>query len=204
MSKVKICGLSRPVDIEGVNIAKPDYIGFVFAKSKRQVTPQHASMLRQNLCEGIVPVGVFVNERMDHIASLVHNGVIDAIQLHGEEDEEYIGKIKLLTNAPVIKAVPVMKAGDVKKWADSGADYLLLDKIGGGTGTSFDWNLIEETARPFFLAGGLHFGNIDEAVAKVNPFAVDISSGVETNGCKDNVKILSVVKKIREKKAQDA
>ena len=196
-AKIKICGLTRLCDIEAVNAAKPQYIGFVFAESKRRVTPKQAEELRENLSPDIIPVGVFVNETIENIISLVRSGVIGAIQLHGDEPEEYIEKLKALTDTPVIKAVSVLKPGDVQKFENTCADYLLLDNKSGGTGQIFNWNLIGEVSKPFFLAGGLNIENIKSAIKKINPFAVDISSGVETSGLKDKEKIMSIISMIR-------
>lgn len=197
MVKVKICGLTRMSDIEAVNLARPDYIGFVFAESRREITPGRAAVLREKLDPGIVPVGVFVNEALDNILSLVQNGVICVVQLHGNEDADYIAWLKAMTDAPVIKAVPVLEEGDARKWRESPADYLLLDNKGGGTGESFDWSLIGEVGKPFFLAGGINDGNVREAVDVVRPYAVDVSSGAETGGVKDPDKILTIVRSVR-------
>ena len=197
MTKIKICGLSRINDIEAVNTAKPEYIGFVFAESRRKVTPLQAKELRMKLSPDIIPVGVFVNETIDNIVSIVRSGIIDVIQLHGDETEEYLREIKELTEKPIIKAVSVSKIGDVQKFTDTHADYLLLDNKSGGTGKAFDWDLIGEINRPFFLAGGLNIENINSAITKTNPFAVDISSGVEADGLKDKDKIVSIVRSIR-------
>ena len=197
LTKIKICGLTRLCDIEAVNAAKPEYIGFVFAESRRRITPEQAAELRAKLSPDIIPVGVFVNETPDNISSLVNAGIIGAVQLHGDENEAYIAKLKALTDKPIIKAVSVLKSGDLQKWADTCADCLLLDNKGGGSGQPFDWDLIGEVKKPFFLAGGLTIENIGAAIMKTNPFAVDISSGVETNGLKDNEKIMSIIRKIR-------
>ena len=197
MIKVKICGLSRLCDIDVVNDEKPEYIGFVFAKSRRKVTSQPAFDLRKKLDPGIVPVGVFVDEDMGNIISLVRRGVIDVIQLHGSENGEYIGRLKTLTDKPIIKAVAVLKEGDAQKWAETSADYLLLDSGGGGKGQRFDWDLIGEVNKPFFLAGGLCPENIRTALEKVKPFAVDVSSGVETDGFKDRAKIREFIRMVR-------
>ena len=197
MVKIKICGLSRLCDIEAVNESKPEYMGFVFAESRRQVTPGHAEELRAKLSPDITPVGVFVNEAIENVLRLIQNGIIDAIQLHGAEDEEYIKKLKESTNKPVIKAVSVERVGDVQKWIQTSADYLLLDNKNGGTGQAFDWHLIGELKKPFFLAGGLNSQNIKSAILTTSPFAVDISSGVETDGVKDKEKISSIIRRIR-------
>ena len=198
MTKIKICGLKRICDIESVNIAKPDYIGFIFAESKRKVTPEQAKELRLKLSPDIIPVGVFVNEKLDAIASIVKSGIIDIVQLHGDETEAYITEIKALTGKPVIKAVSVLKAGDVQRFADTQADYLLLDNKSGGTGQTFDWNHIGEINKPFFLAGGLDIDNVNQAIIKTNPFAVDISSGVEVDGLKQKEKIISIVRNVKQ------
>jgi phosphoribosylanthranilate isomerase len=197
LTKIKICGLSRLCDIEAVNAAKPDYAGFVFAESRRRVTPTQAADLRKTLSPDIMSVGVFVNEPIDNIMLLIRSNIIEIIQLHGNETEGYISKIKALTSKPVIKAISITKTGDVQRWENTCADYLLLDNKAGGTGESFDWGLIGEIQKPFFLAGGLNIQNIKAAIRKTNPFAVDISSGVETNGSKDGDKIISIVRRIR-------
>jgi len=194
--KVKICGLSRMCDIDHVNDVKPDYIGFVFADGRRKVTVQQAVELRKRLSPGIIPVGVFVNESVEKIASIVRQGIIEMIQLHGDEDDEYISKLRSACNKPIIKAVSVNDRGSVRKHAKSAADFLLLDNLGGGTGRSFDWGLIGNIKRPFFLAGGLDLNNIEHAL-KLKPYAADISSGVETDGLKDGKKIRAVVGIIR-------
>ena len=196
MVRIKICGLTRQCDIDAVNIEKPDYIGFVFAESRRKVSAQLAAKLREKLNEDITPVGVFVNEAAENILSLIKDGVIDAVQLHGAEDEEYINRLKDSTEKPVIKAVSVCKTGDIQKWATTRADYLLLDHAGGGTGHPFDWDLIGETDKPYFLAGGLNADNVSDAVNQLKPFAVDVSSGVETDGLKDSKKINAFIRNI--------
>ncbi|MDR2532449.1 MAG: phosphoribosylanthranilate isomerase [Oscillospiraceae bacterium] len=187
MVKVKICGLKRPVDIESVNTEKPDYIGFVFAESKRKVTPERAAELRKLLNCNIIPVGVFVDESIENIFSMVYNNVIDVIQLHGSESEEYIRELKQLTGKPVIKA-----SGNSRS-----ADFLLFDNAIPGSGQMFDWATIEKTDKPFFLAGGLHAGNVTEAIKKNAPYAVDVSSGVETGGVKDPAKIKEFIRRAR-------
>ena len=197
MPKIKVCGLTRLSDIDVVNIEKPDYIGFVFANSRRRVIPQQALELRERLNQGITPVGVFVDETIENIFSLLQAGIIDIVQLHGMEDEEYIRKLKELTDKPIIKAIAVQKAGDVQKWASTSADYLLLDNKGGGTGQAFDWSLIGKTNQRYFLAGGLDIENIGAAIEKTTLYAVDISSGVETEGLKDPLKIKEFIRRVR-------
>jgi len=195
--KVKICGLTRSCDIEVANVEKPDYVGFVFANSRRKVTPSKAMELRSKLAKDIIPVGVFVDESIQNILSLVESNVIEVVQLHGMENEEYIMKLKELTTVPIIKAIAVRHTGDVQKWAQSATDYLLLDNKGGGTGQAFDWSLIGETDKPYFLAGGLDANNIVNAIGQTKPFAVDVSSGIETNGLKDPVKIKEFIRRAR-------
>lgn len=197
MTKIKICGLFRMKHIEYVNEAKPDYIGFVFAKSKRQVTSQQAMKYRKYLNKEIKVVGVFVNEEIEHIVNLLENKVIDTVQLHGGESEEYINKLRSKIFCPIIKAVQVKSTEDVIKTQYTVADYLLLDQGKGGTGKSFDWSLVPKLEKKFFLAGGINETNLNKAMLEVNPYAVDISSGVESNGEKDKEKILKIVREIR-------
>lgn len=194
---IKICGLLRQCDIDAVNIAKPEYIGFVFANSRLKISASRAYELRKKLSPDIISVGVFVNETVEKIVSFVCGGIINMVQLHGDETEDYIKTLKLSINKPVIKAISVTKAGDVQKWSDTCADYILFDNKSGATGTTFDWDLIGDVRRKFFLAGGLNIENIKSAIIKANPFAVDISSGVETDGLKDGEKIISIIRRIR-------
>jgi len=194
--RIKICGLSRLCDIDAVNAVKLDYVGFVFAESRRKVTTEQAAKLKQLLRPSISVVGVFVDEPAPSILSLVNSGVIDVIQLHGSENEEYIFELKQLTNKPVIKAISVQSKGDVQKWSETAADFLLLDHKSGGTGHSFDWDLIGKVDGPFFLAGGLNAENVTKAIKKTTPFAVDVSSGVETNGVKNPIKIKEFIKAV--------
>ena len=197
MVKVKICGLSRKCDIDFVNVEKPEYIGFVFADSQRKVTPEQAFELRKHLVQEIIPVGVFVNEAIENILLLIQKGVIDIVQLHGNEDENYIKRLKELTDKPVIKAISVQNFGDVQKWESTTADYLLLDNQSGGTGQTFDWRLIGETQKPYILAGGLDASNVVQAINETAPFAVDVSSGVETDGFKDPIKIKKFIRMVK-------
>ena len=191
--KIKFCGLFREEDIEYVNKLNPDYIGFVFAKSKRQITKDKAINLKNKLKPYIKVVGVFVDEDIEKIIDLLSNGIIDITQLHGTEREEDIKAIKEKTKKQVIKAIRVTSSKDIEIWKDSCADFLLLDN-GQGTGKTFDWNNIKKLNRPFFLAGGLSIDNIKEAIEKVSPMAIDISSGIESNGVKDYEKMKEVMK----------
>lgn len=194
--KIKICGLSRDCDIDYVNEAKPDYIGFVFAKSRRQVSFQRAEAMRRRLCAGIIPVGVFVNEPLANVVRLLEAGVIEMAQLHGGENEAYIQELKARTQKPIIKAVRVSAHADIEVAEHSVADFLLLDHGSGGTGTCFDWKEVGNVAKPFFLAGGLNAHNLEQAISATQPYAVDLSSGVETEGIKDPAKISEVVSKM--------
>ena len=198
MVKVKFCGLRRPEDIDTVNELGIDYAGFVFAKkSKRYVDPVTALELRKKLAKGISAVGVFVDESPGEVARLIKGGVIDIAQLHGSEDDEYIAKLRSLVEAPIIKAFKITSEEDVKKAARSTADMILLDS-GAGSGREFDWSLIGEAGRPYFLAGGLDAENAADAIEKLSPFALDVSSGIETDGVKDIIKMRAFTRAVRE------
>lgn len=189
MTEMKFCGLSRPADIEAVNALCPQYIGFVFAKkSKRYVTPEKAGELKALLRPEIKAVGVFVNERADVIAQLLNDGVIDLAQLHGTEGEAEIREIRALTKKPIIQAFQVKTEDDLHRAEESTADLILLDS-GAGTGTTLNWEPLGSVKRPFFLAGGLDPENVASAIACCHPFAVDVSSGIETDGVKDKEKM---------------
>ena len=194
-TKIKICGLKRPEDITYVNEAKPDYCGFIieFSKSSRNVTGDQVRTLTANLHSDIIPVGVFVNASPERVEELLLDGTIQIAQLHGQEDEDYIRRIQRNTGHQVIKAFSVKTAQDIELALLSPADYILLDQGGGGTGKTFDWSLIPQITRPFFLAGGLGSGNLEQAVRTIRPYAVDLSSSVETDGIKDRQKILEAV-----------
>ncbi len=197
MTKIKFCGLSRPCDIEAANELKPEYIGFVFApKSRRYVTQQTAAELKQMLSTEIQAVGVFVNEDAETVTKLLCSGIIDIAQLHGDESEDYIRQLKQLTEKPIIKAFQVETASDIADAEQCSADYILLDS-GAGTGTVFDWNLLKNIHRPYFLAGGLSPDNAGKAVTTLHPFAVDVSSGIETGGTKDKEKMAAFVAAVR-------
>ena len=188
--KIKICGLSRQEDIEIVNRLLPDYIGFIFAKSKRQVSKHHAKQLKALLDPHIQAFGVFIDEDAKVMADYVKEGIIDGIQLHGHEDQRVIDAIRERVNCPIIKAV---KPGGA---CDFTCEYLLFDGVKPGSGQVFNWQTLPKTTKPFFLAGGLSIDNIGEAM-KTEAFALDISSGVETEGKKDEKKIEEVIRRIR-------
>lgn len=198
MTRIKLCGLSRPCDIEAANGLKPDYIGFVFApKSKRYVSPETAAKLKAMLGPDIKAVGVFVNESVEQVADLFRRGIIDVAQLHGKEDETYIAALRSLTGKPIIKALRMDTDKDVERANASSADMVLLDSGAGGTGTAFDWNLLKGIRRPYFLAGGLSPINAEEAVRILSPYGVDVSSGIETDGLKDKTKMTAFVSAVR-------
>lgn len=201
MTKIKLCGLKRPCDIEYVNELNPEYIGFVFAKkSKRYISPKEAEALRKQLNEKIIPVGVFVDEDIDIIVDLIRSNVIWAVQLHGNESEDYIKALKEeMTGKTIIKAFQIKNREDVKLANKSLADYVLLDS-GCGSGETFDWSLISEITRPYFLAGGLTLENVKIAIEELNPFAVDASSSLETDGFKDKEKMTAFVNVVRQRK----
>lgn len=197
MTKIKLCGLSRPCDIDAANKQKPEYIGFVFTqKSQRYVTPQQAEKLKQMLSPEIKAVGVFVNEDSKIIAALLKKGIIDIVQLHGNEDETYISQLHSLFGKPIIKAFRIVDSSDIEKAKKCTADYILLDS-GAGTGTVFDWNLIKNIKRPYFLAGGLDADNVRSAIRILHPYAVDVSSGIETDGKKDSQKMTEFISAVR-------
>ena len=198
MTRVKMCGLRRAEDIEAANRLMPEYIGFVFAPaSRRYIAPEDAAVLRQRLRPGIRAVGVFVDEEKSAAARLLAEGVIDIAQLHGNEDEAYIARLKARTGKPVIRAFRVKSAEDLCVAEASPADMILLD-AGAGDGKTFDWSLLSSVSRPYFLAGGLTPENTAEAVKRYHPFAVDVSSGIETDGFKDCNKMRAFMRAVRE------
>lgn len=200
-TKIKICGLKCPEDIAYVNEAKPDYCGFIieFPKSSRNVTGDQVRILIAELDKNIIPVGVFVNAAPERVEELLLDGTIRIAQLHGQEDDDYIRRIQKNTGSQVIKDFSVKAAQDIELALKSPADYILLDQGGGGTGQTFDWSLIPEIKRPFFLAGGLGADNLEQAVDTIRPYAVDLSSSVETDGVKDRSKILEAVSLVHKK-----
>ena len=196
MTKIKICGLQRIEDIEAVNKSRADYAGFIFANSRRKVEREQARILSHSLAEGILSVGVFVNQNLEDIIYLLDNKIIDIAQLHGQETEEDISWLKERTECQIIKAVSVKNKESILFWQKSKADYLLLDQGSGGSGKVFDWNLLEHCRRPFFLAGGISFENVNAAL-NIKPYAIDVSSGVETDGAKDAAKIQRMVQLVK-------
>ena len=195
-TKIKICGLRRREDILAVNEAKPDYCGFIieFPRSFRSITADKVRELVRELSPKIRAVGVFVNAPIELVRDLLNDGTLALAQLHGQEDESYIRGLKKTVEKPVIKAFSVKTKEDIEKAILSPADYILLDQGAGGTGETFDWDLVPPVKRPFFLAGGLAPENLRTAIAKLHPWAVDISSSLETDGKKDPAKICRLSK----------
>jgi len=197
MTRIKICGLRRPEDIEAANRLAPEYIGFVFAPaSRRYISPAEAAKLRQALRPGIRAVGVFVNEDIETVSRLLQEGIIDIAQLHGNEDADYISRLRDAAGKPVIRAFRVNGEADLRAAETSPANMILLD-AGAGDGKTFDWSLLASVSRPYFLAGGLTPENAAEAVERFRPFAVDVSSGIETDGFKDFEKMRAFVRAVK-------
>jgi len=197
MSKIKICGLKRKEDVEYVNLAKPDYAGFVFAGIKRKIDFQTAANFRSLLNKNINSVGVFVNEPIENIISLCKDKTIDIIQLHGDENEQYIDALRQKVDNKIIKSVKIQfTINNLQLTINSKVNFLLFDS-GMGSGETFDWGLIKGYDKPFFLAGGLNKDNIAKALKTLKPYCVDLSSGVETNGLKDFEKIMEIMRIVR-------
>lgn len=197
-AKIKLCGLSRPVDIDYVNQVKPDYCGFIvnFPKSRRNVTPEQVRALTARLSGDIIPVGVFVDESVETVAGLLEDGTIAVAQLHGHEDEAYLAALRKLTAKPIWQAFQIRSAADLERAKSSTANLVLLDS-GQGSGVTLDWSILADFPRPYVLAGGLTAENIPTAVQQVKPYAVDLSSGVETEGYKDYEKMLAAVAAVK-------
>ena len=199
MVKIKICGIRRLKDIEMVNRYKPDFIGFVFADSKRKVSHDLAGQLKDSLSPDIIPVGVFVDAPQDEILELFDGGIIEIAQLHGHENEQYIKTIKEKTDnkLKIIKAIEISEDTALSEYDSSAADWLLLDS-GKGSGKTFDWRLIrKDLKKEFFLAGGLNSSNISQAIGEFDPYGVDLSSSLETDGYKDENKIKEIMEVVK-------
>ena len=200
MARVKICGMRRPEDIEFANRVKPDYIGFVFASfSKRYVSYEQAKQLKELLDPSIKVVGVFVDENPKIVASAANDDLVDMIQVHGTEEPGEIERIKAFTQKTIIQAIKVHSREDVRMAEHSPADGILLDS-GMGSGETFDWRLLGGITRPYFLAGGLTPENVEGAIKKCHPFGVDVSTGVETDGVKDPVKMEAFMQAVKRAK----
>ena len=200
MTRIKICGLSRPQDVAYVNHARPDWCGFVvnFPPSRRSVTPEQVRVLRAQLFPEASPVGVFVDQPPEAVAALLNDGTLSIAQLHGGEDAEYAAALRRAApEAEIWKAIQVRGPADLERAASFPADRILLDS-GQGTGKRFDWSLLKNFPRPYLLAGGLTPDNLREAVRVLHPYGVDLSSGVETDGVKDFIKIQAAVAAARE------
>ncbi|MBR4915168.1 MAG: phosphoribosylanthranilate isomerase [Clostridiales bacterium] len=196
-TELKICGLKRLEDIIAVNRHGADYAGFVFfEKSKRYVDPYKANELISLLRADIKPVGVFMDEPLDNVVRIARITGVELVQLHGHESEEYVEYVKRTLDRPVIKAYKASEEGALEKAANSAADYVMIDS-GAGSGKKFDWSILKDFKREYFLAGGLDPESVGEAIRMLEPFAVDVSSGVETDGIKDEKKIAEFIKAVR-------
>jgi len=198
MTRIKMCGLKSEADIDYANRIRPEFIGFVFVPgSKRFVTHREAASLHSNLNEGILSVGVFADVPPDYAADLVSYGIIDFVQLHGHENNGYIADLRGLTTAPIIQAFQIKSEADIKAAELSDADIVLLDS-GAGSGELFDHNLISSINRPYILAGGLSPDNVGGIVKDLSPFAVDVSTAIETDGSKDYRKMKAFAEAVRD------
>ncbi|MDR2398243.1 MAG: phosphoribosylanthranilate isomerase [Spirochaetaceae bacterium] len=198
-AKIKICGLCREEDVSFANEALPDFVGFVFAPSRRQVSYAQAARFRERLKAPILPVGVFVNVACEDIQRLYADGVIALAQLHGTEDAAYRDALKACCPVPVIQAIRMEGPLLPERLASLRAEYLLLDSGGGGTGRPFQWELLRSAPilRPYFLAGGITWDNLDAALG-YGPYGIDVSSGAETQGRKDRDKMIRLVQRVRD------
>ena len=201
MVKIKICGITVPVEIEYANELLPDFIGFVFAQSRRRISPGQAADLKEKLCPAVRTVGVFVNEEIKTIQKLCSQNILDLVQLHGDEDAAYLEALKKKISKPVIRAVRVQSREDVEKALALPADFVLFDAYRpgsyGGTGEAFDAELLAGYCKPFFLAGGLNENNIASSIRASHTYCVDISSGAETDGKKDRIKMKTIINTVR-------
>ena len=197
-TRIKLCGMFREADILGVNAVLPDYVGFVidFPKSKRSLTREQAAELSSQVAEGIIRVGVFVDEPIEYVAELFDAGTIDVAQLHGHEDEGYIGRLREVSDVRICQAFQVRDTTAIERARMSSADMVLVD-AGQGTGHAFDWSLLKGIDRDFILAGGLSPDNVEAAIEQVRPWGVDMSSGIETDGVKDPEKMRAAVAAVR-------
>ncbi|WP_181881449.1 phosphoribosylanthranilate isomerase [Helicobacter sp. MIT 99-5507] len=200
--KIKTCGLFRLEDIEYANILKSDFIGFVFAKSKREVDFTIAKKLKSHLDSQIQAVGVFVNAPINKILEAIDLRIIDIVQLHGNESIEFISNLKSKTNAKIIYAIGINNENSIDYTKCDLVDFLLFDNIKGGSGESFDWNLLSKIKlpnKPYFLAGGININNIQKAIA-LHPYGIDVSGGLESNGYKDFYKMKTIITQVRQNK----
>lgn len=185
MTKVKVCGLRRDIDIEMANKYKPDFVGFVFAHGKvRKISKDDAIRFKNNLSSDIIAVGVFRNDPLEYVIDIAKSGSIDMIQLHGDEDIDYIREVQRV-GLPIIKAYKDYET----------CDYALFDNPDPGKGMLFDWSKIDHS-KPFFLAGGLNEKNVGDAI-KTKPYCIDASSSLETDGFKDEEKVKEFIRLVR-------
>ena len=200
MTKVKICGITHEVEISIMNELNPDFVGFVFAsKSRHFIAPEHAGLLRSKLKRGIKTVGVFTNASLRNVALTMETAGLDMVQLHGDETAEYIAALREYIHCPIMKVVKVSKPIDADKAMYTTADYVMLDGGSAGSGKSFDWSLLGNMRRNFFLSGGLTPENIHEALRlEPKPFGLNVSSGVESNKIKDYRKVMKFILAVRD------
>ena len=200
MTKVKICGITHEVEISIMNELNPDFVGFVFAsKSRHFIAPEHAGLLRSKLKRGIKTVGVFTNASLRNVALTMETAGLDMVQLHGDETAEYIAALREYIHCPIMKVVKVAKPIDADKAMYTTADYVMLDGGSAGSGKSFDWSLLGNMRRNFFLSGGLTPENIHEALRlEPKPFGLNVSSGVESNKVKDYRKVMKFILAVRD------
>ena len=196
-TEIKICGLTRIEDIIAVNRYGADYAGFVFCKkSKRYIDSYKAGELIDLLRSDITTVGVFLDEPLDNVISAARISGVQMVQLHGHESDEYVEYVRRTLERPVIKAFKADEEGALERALKSNADYVMIDS-GAGCGKKFDWNILKGFNRDYFLAGGLEPESVGEAVNMLEPFAVDVSTGVETDGVKDEAKIEKFIKAVK-------
>ncbi|MCQ2079703.1 MAG: phosphoribosylanthranilate isomerase [archaeon] len=196
MTMMKFCGIRRKEDVEYVKEVKPHFVGFVFAPGRsRTISIETAVELADMIPEEIATVGVFLDQTIEEIIAVAQTGAIDYVQLHGSESERYVYMVQYYTGLPVIRAFVVRNQEDIEKAVNTNADYLMLD-AGTGSGETFDWSILGDLGRPYFLAGGLSPDNVGEAINRLHPFAVDVSSGIETDGCKDLEKMKAFKKAV--------
>lgn len=201
-TKIKICGIRRIQDVQAINYLQPEYTGFVFAPSRRQVSLEEARNLSRRLHPSICPVGVYVDAEEEEILQAVREGIIRAVQLHGRESRRQVRDLKarLPKDVPVIKAVQMQSGHALPEWEDSDADYLLLDAKTAGGGQTFDHELLAgagQIKKPWFLAGGMDADNAPPAIRRFAPYGIDVSSGVETDGYKDMRKMEMLIRRVR-------
>lgn len=202
MTKIKLCGLRRMCEIKWANQLRPDYVGFVLSPGyRRTISPEQAAELKAALSPGIRAVGVFVDAPVETVTRFLRSGSIDAAQLHGSEDDEYIARLQRAAGRPIIRAFRVRAAADAEAARHCRADLVLLDS-GAGTGAAFDWSLAAGVKRDYLLAGGLACENVAAAVRALHPWGVDVSSGIETDGLKDREKMAAFVAAVRKEDEQ--